>query len=259
MIKGQSNVKLPYHTDITLFDKILSDLKTSKSDGISQNTLWANVGATKNNLRSFTLGLGKFVGLLDNDTKKVWLTNFGTTLRYMSKIERNKTLSLKLPEKYLTMFKWIRDEKEMRSNDLKRKFIDTWGNTMSAPVLDRAIATFLNYCNWLGIIIYQGRGNQAKAIVTDFGKHVLELSSEDVGKGTTVGAGMGEGSPPAADLTLPKGALYPIIIKTDDRGSFVWDIKSDTDWAVIDSIIKSIREGWEKKHQKPKEDSSKGK
>ena len=92
----------------------------------------------------------------------------------MSKDERGKALASKLPEKYLTMFKWIRNDKELRSTEVKRKFIEAWGKTISTAVLDRTVTTFLNYCDWLGIITYQGRGNQAKAIITDLGKRVLE-------------------------------------------------------------------------------------
>lgn len=248
--------KLPYHADIELFEKMLADLKTAGAEGINQDTLWANIGATKNPLRSFTLNLGKFLGLVASAGNKIWLTDLGTTFRYMSKDERNKTLALKLPPKYLTMFKWIRDEKEIRSNDLKRKFIETWGNILSAPVLDRGVATFLNYCNWLEIIVYQGRGNQAKAIITDFGKRVLELSPLEV---KTPDKKEDEHDDKREhEIKLPEKATYPIVIKTRDR-DFDWDIKSTTDWTVIDSVVKSIKEGWEKTHQKSKEVGSKEK
>ena len=244
---AKDETKLPYHADIELFEKMLTDLKSSDKDGINVETLWANIGATKNSLRSFTLSLGKFVGLMDSDTKKVWLTDFGSTLQYMSKDERGKALASKLPEKYLTMFKWIRNDKELRSTEIKRKFIETWGKIVSTAVLDRTITTFLNYCDWLGVIIYQGRGNQAKAIITDLGKRILESPpSADEGDASDAGA-----EPPTGNgkqdkkLQLSKDATYPIIIKTNDR-DFDWDVKSESDWAVIDSVIASIKEGWKK-------------
>lgn len=249
MIKDDT--KLPYHADIELFEKMIGDLKTSGSDGVNLDTLWADIGATKNNLRSFTLSLGKYLGLVDSDNKKAWLTEFGTTLRYMSKEERNKKLATMLPEKYLTMFKWIRDDKELRSNELKRKFIEAWGNIISASVLDRVIATFLNYCDWLGIVTYQGRGNQAKAIITDSGKRVLELPLEKI---KPEPESSNSDNPPDEKqnkkLSLPENSTYPIIIKTNDR-DFVWDVKSESDWAVIDSVIASIKEGWKKSNEKP--------
>lgn len=240
----KDDIKLPYHADIELFEKMITDLKTSGSDGVNLDTLWADIGATKNGLRSFTLSLAKFLGLVDSDTKKAWLTEFGTTLRYMSKDERNKKLATVLPDKYLTMFKWIRDEKELRSNELKRKFIETWGNIISAAVLDRVIATFLNYCDWLGVVTYQGRGNQAKAIITDLGKRILELPPDKIKTDQTQDD---SAAPPnekqSKGLSLPESAIYPIIIKTNDR-DFHWDIKSEADWTVIDSVIASIKEGW---------------
>jgi len=152
--------KLPYHADIGLFDKMINDLKTTGPEGVNLDTMWADIGATKDNLRSFALNLGKYVDLVDSDNKKIWLTELGTTLRYMSKDERSKILASKLPDKYRTMFKWIHADKELRSNEIKRKFIETWGNIISPSVLDRVISTFLNYCAWIGIVTYQGRGIQ---------------------------------------------------------------------------------------------------
>jgi hypothetical protein len=255
--------KLPYHADVDLFGKMLDDLKSSGIDGINVDTLWANIGATKNPLRSFTLNLGRFVGLIDTDTKKIWLTDFGSTLQYMSKDERGNALASKLPEKYLTMFKWIRNDKELRSTEVKRKFIETWGKTISTSVLDRTVTTFLNYCDWLGIITYQGRGNQAKAITTDLGKRVLESPSLDnIIPKKGILKELVETKDREKTLELPKEATYPIVIKTNDR-DFVWDIKSESDWAVVDSVIASIKEGWKIKqpenssnHIKGKKDSS---
>jgi len=244
---AKDDEKLPYHADIVLFEKMLGDLKTSGSDGVNLDTLWANIGAAQHKLRSYTLGLGKFVGLMDSDNKKAWLTDLGTTLRYMSKDERGKTLSTKMPEKYLTMFKWILDEKEVRSNELKRKFIETWGSVISASVLDRAITTFLNYCDWLGIIKYQGRGNQAKAIITEFGKRVLELSTVET---TSEPPPENNGNQPSpqlenqkSDLPLPKDAVFPVIIKTRDR-YFDYDMKTELDLKIIDTVIASIKDDW---------------
>ncbi|MEX2193252.1 MAG: DUF5343 domain-containing protein [Nitrosarchaeum sp.] len=247
---SKEETKLPYHGDIELFEKMLNDLKTAGIEGINVETMWANIGASKDNMRSFTLNLGKFVGLVDSDNKKAWLTDLGTTLRYMSKEERGKVLSQKLPDKYLTMFKWIQSEKEMKSNEIKKRFIQTWGNIFSTSVLDRAITTFLNYADWLNIIIYQGRGNQAKAVITELGKRVLELNPNELHTDTPPkhnGDSSLDGKQ-NKELTLPTDATYPIIVKTNDR-DFHWDIKSEADWTVIDSVIASIKEGWKLKQQ----------
>jgi len=236
--------KLPYHAEIALFEKILDDLKTTGNEGMNLDTLWEDVGAKQNNLRSFSLGLGKYLGLLDSDNKKAWLTNFGATLRYMSKNDKNKKLALELPSRYLTMFKWIRDAKEIRSNDLKLKFIENWGTELSKGVLDRVIATFLNYCQWLGLVDYLGRGNQAKATITDFGKQVLDLPRDEQEE---IKSNQDDDNKNGNDeIKLPTNATYPIIIKTNDR-DFNWDIKSESDWAVIDSVITSLKEGWKTK------------
>jgi len=244
MTKEEVNTPLPYHADIKILEKILTDLKTSGKDGIKLETLWANIGAMNNKHRSYTLNLGKFLGLVDGDSSKVWLTDFGIALRYMNQDEKNQKLARKLFGKYLTMFKWIYDNHEMRSNELKAEFIGTWGSTMSSSVLDRTITTFLNYCNWIGIISYQGRGNQAKAIITDFGKRMLDSNPEEMTPPTT-DTPTSKGKP-KKESPLSKDAIYPIIIQTNDRGDFEYDIQSESDWAVIDSVITAMKERWKK-------------
>ena len=257
-MNNEENLKLPYHADIPLFGKILDDLKTSGKEGISISTLWVNIGGTNKNMRSFTINLGKYVGLFDSDGKKIWLTDFGSTLQYMSKDERGKALASKLPEKYLTMFKWIRNDGELRSTEIKRKFIETWSKNISTPVLDRTVTTFLNYCDWLGIITYQGRGNQAKAIITDLGKRALEISSQKPPTQHLTPQEIGNipvEPTPDTHLSLPKEAVFPIIIKTRDR-IFNYDMKTELDLKIIDTVIDSIKDDWstsQKKQQSKKE------
>ncbi len=48
-------------------------------------------------------------------------------------------------------------------------------------------------------------------------------------------------------------ASFPIIIKTNNR-DFEWDIQTNEDWAVIDSVITSIKKGWDA--NLPKEDDN---
>lgn len=248
MGKNDSQAMLPYNADTELLAKMLEDLKTAGKEGAKIETVWANISAVKNLNRSYTLNLGKFLGLVDSDSTKVWLTDFGTTLRYMSKNERNIKLGVKLPDKYVTMFKWILDANELRTNEIKQKFIETWGNIMSAPVLDRSISTFLNYCAWLGIVVYQGRGNQAKAVITELGKRILDLSPTEIKKPDTTEDEFDNGKH-KQEVKLPENATYPILIKTNER-EFPWDIKSQEDWDVVDSVITSIKKGWESKHKK---------
>jgi len=257
MIKNESQYLLPYHAEIGLLEKILIDLKTAGKEGVNLDTLWANVGAAKNTHRSYTLNLGKFLQLMDSDNTKVWLTDFGTTLRYMSRNERSTKLAVKMPGKYLSMFKWIREAEELRSNELKTKFIESWGSVTTTSTLDRMITTFLNYCDWLDIIEYQGRGNQAKARITDLGRQVLELPIDEIISQESKRENQFIGGIPAKENVLSEKASYPIKIITRDR-DFEWDIKSDTDLQVIDSVITSIKEGWKKsKDKSPEVDNTK--
>ena len=245
--KDEPSIALPYNADMTILGKILNDLKTGGKEGVKLETLWANIGEANNKKRSYTMGLAIFLELADTDRSKIWLTDFGSMLRYLNKDERNQKLAQKLPNKYMTMFKWIHDQNDMRSNELKTKFIETWGNVRSSALLDGAIVTFLKYCNWIEVITYRGRGNQAKASITAFGNRVLDLPSGEIPSK--------EKNPNTAkslEAKLLQDTVYPITIKTKDRGDFDWDIKVQEDWAVVDSVIASIKKGWEETHkQKP--------
>ena len=245
--------KLPYNADIALLDKILNDLKTTSAQGISLGTLWANVGNPPKFQRSYTLGLGTFVGVIDHDSKRIWSTELGTTLRYMTKDDKNRTLAAKLPERYLTMLKWIIGEKEVSPNNLKRQFIETWGSLASRSLLDRSITTFLHYCRWLELITYSGRGLQAKAVITEFGTRALDTPTTNTADSNT-NENLQNDALSVSDLD--KVTVYPMIIKTGDR-NFNWDIKSEPDWAVIDSVIASIKEDWKRLQIQPVEEGNK--
>ena len=241
--------KLPYNADIALLDKIVNDLKTTGSQGISLGTLWANVGNPPKFQRSYTLNLGKFVGLLDHDSKRIWFTELGKALMYMSKEDRNRTLAAKLPDRYLTMLKWIREEKEISPNNLKSQYIETWGSPPSRGLLDRSVATFLHYCRWLDLVTYSGRGLQSKVAITEFGVRALDTPTMETADSNT-NENLQNNALPVSDLD--KTTAYPMIIKTGER-DFNWDIKSESDWAVIDSVIASIKEDWKKLQTQPTE------
>lgn len=248
--KDQSS-SLPYNTDVDILDKILKDLKNTGNEGISLDTLWADINETKNVNKRYTLNMAKFLGLIDTDGIKVWLTPLGRSIGYTSIEKRNTTLAHNMPEKYRTIFKWIKfsPSHEMSAGDIKAQFVTTFGNPASTLVLDRSIASFLNYCQYIGLLEYKGKGKGAKAILTDFGRKVMDLRIDEQ-KELTV-------SQPTKESeieSLPDTDSYPIRIITRDR-NFKWDIKSEADLGVVDSVINSIKSSWKnpkKKEVKPK-------
>jgi hypothetical protein len=251
----KEKVAIPYNTDTTVLGKILDDLKNSGSEGVNLKTLWANIGESNNQNKSYTLNMAKFLNLVDTDGAKVWLTPLGRSIGYVSGDKRNTLLAQNLPEIYMTMFKWIKysPTEDMFANDIKVKFINTFGDLTSPLLLDRAIASFLHYCQYIGLIKYVGKGRGAKATLTEFGKKVLDLPTEEVKK-----------EPAKEDLVKRESLLegeYPIRIYTRDR-IFDWDIKTEADLDVIDSVIKSIKEIWRSKKgskHKPEGETTVGK
>jgi len=257
MNKEDTN-QLPYNLDIDLFESILNDLKSVGLEGIKMGTLWVNVKAAKNLNRSYTLNMAKYLNLIDTDKTNVWLTDMGIqSFKYASGDKRRIILAQSMPDRYKTMFKWIKNAGELATSEIKGEYVKNLGAPISTLIFDKAIATFLIYCDYLKIITYAGKGNAAKATITEFGKTVLDTETEYHEKTT----------PSKTDTTskelhkqnqtslLPDG-VYPIRIIAIDR-DFPWDIKSETDWIVIDSVIKSIRQDWEKNIKNLKEDNSK--
>jgi hypothetical protein len=245
----KDNVVIPYNADMIILGRILDDLKNSGTDGVNLKTLWANIGQSNNLNKSYTLNMSKFVNLVDTDGTKVWLTPLGRSIGYVSGDKKNTLLAKKLPNVYMTMFKWIKYSAtgEMFANDIKVKFINTFGNLSSPVILDRAVASFLNYCQYIGLLKYTGKGRGAKAMLTEFGKNVLDISIEEP-KVDTPKTSSQTPSKESADIKLPENANYPVKIITRDR-IFDWDIKNELDLAVIDSVINSIKQSWKSKKE----------
>jgi hypothetical protein len=241
---------IPYNSDPDVLDKILDELKNTGADGINIKTLWQNIDESTNPNRSYTLTLARYLNLVDSDGAKVWLTKLGNQIRFYSGDKRNMILIENLPQTYTTMCKWIKHSSgEMLASDLKAKYIEVFESMKSNIVFDRAIASFLNYCDHIGLLIYSGKGGKAIIKLTDFGKQVLDQPSgvEKIEKSDDE---KNNSEPEIKDkkgnqIELSKDAIYPIKIITNDR-VFDWDIKAETDLHVIDSVITSIKEGWKK-------------
>lgn len=248
----KNTIQLPYNVDIELLDKIMSDLKNTESDGIKQEVLWRNVGGTKNLNRSYTLNAVKYLGLVETASSKVMLTSLGTkSFRFATGNDRRKILFQNLPDEYMTMFKWVHTAQEIKSNEIKQNFLDSWGQALSNILLDKAIVTFLNYCQYLKLLRYIGKGTQARAIITEIGKQAFDSIADN--SDTSSNNPQDSVKPQKLDkpsltnreeeLPLPKEAIFPIIIKTRDR-HFDYDMKTELDLKIIDTVISSIKDDW---------------
>jgi len=257
----KNTIQLPYNLDVDLLEKIMGDLKNTDSEGIKQETLWRNVGEAKNSNRSYTLNAGKYLGLIETTSSNVIITSLGTKcFRFATGDDRRKLLFQNLPEEYMTMFKWVHTAQEIKSNEIKQNFLDSWGQTLSNIVLDKAIATFLNYCQYLKLLRYIGKGTQARAVISEIGKQAFDSIDSNLEKLPKVHSEQDDSSPTKdreKELSLPKDTIFPITIKTLDR-DFVWDVKTPEDWNVIDSVIASIKEGWKIKQPENSSNRIKG-
>jgi len=250
----ENQILLPYNLDIRLLEDIIDDLKTGKTEGVKIGTLWINVSAAKNFNRSYTLNAGKFLGLLDTDRTNVWLTDFGRKcFQYTSGDKRRTLLAQNMPQTYLAIFKWIKKSGELTTSEVKGKFIENYGSrSMSTIVLTKVVNSFLNYFHYLKIIRYSGKGAAAKGTVTDFGANLFDSVYEDEITGSSKSEKLNPIPPKQSISELPKGS-YPIKIKTLDR-EFNYDIRTENDLKVIDTVITSIKDDWQVSQKKQPSD-----
>ncbi|MFH1337555.1 MAG: hypothetical protein ABIH55_01635 [Nanoarchaeota archaeon] len=241
--------KMPYNVDMKVFDKIINELQHTKEDGISSDKLWINIGESKNLNKSYSLNMTKFLGLVELAGNNIKLTKFGRMVAINSENKRKVMLAKKLPDKYVAMSKWINmsPHYQMQSGDLKTKYVESFNDIHSPLLLERSVATFIKYLEHIGMATFSGKGKGAKATLTEFGREMLTSSSEEFSK---------------KDENEPKQLTYNhkyhdeknghlITINTPGRDEFSFDIKSESDWSVIDSFINSIKEDWKK--EKPTE------
>jgi len=80
-----------------------------------------------------------------------------------------------MPEKYKAMLKWIyQSGGSTTSNEIKLKFIENFGQIGTTMVFDRAITSFLKYCESINILSQTGKGKGRKVELMELGKKILE-------------------------------------------------------------------------------------
>lgn len=73
----ETSKPLPYNVSMKRFDSLLNELKGVGNEGISLETLWVNMGMVKNLNRSYILNFAKYLGLVESNNNRAWLTNLG--------------------------------------------------------------------------------------------------------------------------------------------------------------------------------------
>jgi len=246
----ESVQKMPYNVDMKILDKILAELSHTGEKGMGITQMWTNIGEVKNLNKSYSLNMAKFLGLVETQGNTVKLTSQGRLAIISNESKRKEMFAKNLPEKYEAMYKWIkfRPKQQMLSGDLKTEYFKTYGDISSKLLLERVIATFMKYLEHIGLAQCAGKGQGAKIILTDFGQRLLDLPIYQ--RGTLEKPGIT--ASPLKDETLPpeneeNAAEHPIKISSPGRFPFFHDIRSESDWKVIDSFVESIKEDWKKK------------
>jgi hypothetical protein len=240
--------KLPYNVDPKLLFKMMEELKTVNEDGIDQDTFYKNIDILANSNRGYSVGMLKFLGLIKTDAKKIYLTTNGMSYRYTSGEKGKEFLAKILPDRYRTLLKWIKySGGDMLINDLKIKYIQNFGKMKSDVIFDRSVTVFLKYCQALGLLSYYKKGRMSKCALTPKG---IELIIQAPGR-TPLETPLEKTVDPPHNHNinmkidnLPTDYKYPIKILVPDRAPFVWDIQTEEDLAVIDSVISSIKQSW---------------
>lgn len=257
---------LPYNADIGVLSKILADLKNTGGEGINLETLWVNINQSTDPSRSYTLNLAKYLQLVDTDKTKVWLTPLGRSIGYLPQDKRNAELIRNLPAEYSAMIKWLlyATDGEMYANDFKATYSRNYGAPGSTLLLDRAVATFLKYCEWISLVAYRGKGRGAKAAITDFGKKVLNEPA--VLGPTSISPASSSAQNSTANLSQEKQPLSDVHIKSNatsvvkiiariggkDKPEYEVELEGLSDWNAISAHIRALQEKWEKENKEVK-------
>jgi hypothetical protein len=192
--------------------------------------------------------MAKFLNLVETDGGIVRLTNAGRSAMLAPDDKLKEVLAKSLPDKYMTMFKWLKLAPDQQMHIWEMKAAYTKGFQDEKPssiVLGRIVSTFVDYLEYLGLVEHIGKGQGSKIILTTFGKQLLDKPLHHVVEKQSVGSQPPQGGIPSKEVD--KDLTHPITVISPGRQPFTYDIQSESDWKVVDSHIESIKEDYKKK------------
>lgn len=258
---------LPYYGRINIVNSIIGELKgaTERKEKIiiKRNIRQSTVGIT------FSLSLGKFLHLLDSDSKRIWLTDFGYRYSMLSQQQQKELVAKNLPDAYVTLLKWIKNSEQRMmtidtlKDEILKNFIE-WKPT--ERVFYESLLTFadvVKYCH-LADFVKGSRGSSSRFKITEEGINFFDsgnfaTSSENTDKSETKGDRDQRNREwyiqNPFNLNMTEGTTVRLI---SNLGAIEKKIETDGDWDKLKIIIDHWKEIWKvldkERKNKPAED-----
>ena len=242
---------LPYNVNLSLLLKIPDDLKSTGGEAMPLETLWQHLGVAKKLGNSYTLNAAEYLKLVEVESSKVKLTKLGKSVAYSSGNRRNELLILGLPEEYKTMTGWIIHEGgEISRTTLQSKFVDNF-DALKPRMLLATLSTYLTYCVSIELLQYAGRGDDAKVVLTAFGKKTLESATstplqEEQSKVNSPQVQQQGSTQPVQNQ--PTTEDYDFVILVKGMKPIKIDVETPEDIATLSAHMKALIAKWRKAH-----------
>jgi len=250
MSKDAEKYPLPYYARMEILLRIVDEIKGSKNkNGISD--VYRNIKADKAS-KIFALRLGRFLGIVESDTKNFWLTDLGYRFSLLATEKKQALLAENLPNYYITFLKWIRDSKNktMTMEDVKSEILSNFTNWRpSERVLHESLLTFTDVCEYAEIITFikGSRGSKTRIELTDKGSQILSglpVSDELEERGE-------EAEEIPKEMTIPKeqSSKNKSLVILFQGKKFEHCIDDEIDWEVVDKAVESLKKKWKQRDE----------
>jgi len=228
---------------IDLFEKIMAELSRAGEKGINIEELYKSLGVITP-VGSRSLGLCKFLGVVDSDGKKTWLTEIGFNFVYVSKEERKQVIAQYLPKSYLIMLKWIYNAGgTMPISDIRVSVVKHLEIKVSRRLLESMVTSFANVCEYAGLVNYiKGKGSRCE--LTDIGK---EFISKPISSGEKITEQVGK---LMDEIEARSAETKSHIVISTEFGRFETPVANIDDWELAENRLRTWKLRWEEKNQK---------
>ena len=233
---SDSDIGFPYDSDIDLMENMLRSLASGEK---SKGVLYKEFPKTPVPTKSYTMRLMEFCSFVAFNGDSVRLTTFGQRFVNSGSLEKKAAILMEaMPEYYKIMLSWfVNNETGLKLEEVSDNMLRTWDSVLATKVKFSARTFLLLMRKYKAISFVGGKVNIYQ--ITQLGKDLVE-KKYDAGRTEIVI------EPKQTITNHDTKDVFPIRVITRER-SFDWDIKSEADWKVIDSVIESIKHNWKEK------------
>lgn len=176
--KVKAKISLPYNVDINVFNSIIERLAKVGEKGINVRSLYKIINAPNRSIKSQSLSFSQFLGFVETNGNILLLSKLGSQYSYVGSEEKRRVfLATHLPQEYITILNWIKDDGGvMGINQIKNDIIKNWGTPPAERVFNGMINAFARICEYVGLIKYIRGGSASRCELTKLGYDVISIT-----------------------------------------------------------------------------------